>query len=505
MKAAAASFFFAPLIAVMSFVVLGASGPANDAAAAATAAVACTYGNPDPARIAVAMGQISDPVDEARYNANAADAGIDPAVTPFATSTAADRHQVLAGAIRTISYTVTPRTVVTPVLLWWGAELPANEDDIAWQDTVVAGYGTLGDYITEYLEVYAVDPAVLATVTAVACNPGTGRCLAPGDIEPIRATIRFLESGGDYTAFNGGNGFNPATGAYQFLDSTWNGYAGYSQARTAPPNVQDRKATADIIAILEKHGNDVATIPVVWYIGELPPPESARWDTVPVPEAGNTITLRAYQTRWVNKYLELAGPDANTCPAPQATTDLAGPDCDGLKGTGATYNGKLNGTLSATDLAPSPWGRLQPAAAQAWTTLVEAGVADGWTPADFTAGSGGPGSRNGGYSNHTIGLAVDINQLAWTPVRNLPGEPLPVAFVFDEPFYQWLRNNGWRYGWCNPRSLRPHYLNGAATGGRNAAGTGNFLEPWHFEFVGGSTYFNSARQGDLNGPLGIPD
>jgi hypothetical protein len=260
-----------------------------------------------------------------------------------------------------------------------------------------------------------------------------------------------------------------------------------------------------VIVVLEAHGNDVAAVPVVWYTGHLPDPDSPEWDTIPAPDAGNVLTPREYQTKWVNQFLDIAGPDANTCPTPTAFTNLEGPDCDGLTGSGATYNGKVNGTLNVTDLEPTPWGPLQPAAAHSWQALVDAGTADGIPRSAFNAGSGGPGSRNGGYSNHTIGLALDINALAWTPTRRVPGETLPVAYVFDETLYQWLRNNAWRFGWCNPRWARPYYLNGTSEGGKDAAGNGNHLEPWHYEFVGGSDHYTPARSGDPNGPLGIAD
>jgi hypothetical protein len=59
------------------------------------------------------------------------------------------------------------------------------------------------------------------------------------------ACVRRHESGGSYTAKNPNS---TASGAYQFLDSTWRtmsaraGHGGYGSARHAPPHVQDAVA-----------------------------------------------------------------------------------------------------------------------------------------------------------------------------------------------------------------------------------------------------------------------
>lgn len=140
--------------------------------------------------------------------------------------------------------------------------------------------------------------AVFPIVFASGDNPGLG-CIAAGDLGPVLATIRTLESGGDYAARAAGSS---ASGAYQFLDSTWGDYQGYAQAWQAPPAVQDAKAAENVRGILDRNDGDVTAVPVVWYIGHVPAAGSTEWDTVPAPGAGNRLTPRQYQQRWLTEY-----------------------------------------------------------------------------------------------------------------------------------------------------------------------------------------------------------
>jgi murein DD-endopeptidase MepM/ murein hydrolase activator NlpD len=124
----------------------------------------------------------------------------------------------------------------------------------------------------------------------------------PAELGAILATIRAMESGGDYAV---SITTSTASGAYAFLDTSWGGFGGYARAKDAPPSVQDTKAAEMAAAILSRNGGDVSAIPVSWYIGHVP--IGAEWDTVPVPEAGNRLTPRQYQDRWMGKYAQLIG------------------------------------------------------------------------------------------------------------------------------------------------------------------------------------------------------
>jgi len=78
--------------------------------------------------------------------------------------------------------------------------------------------------------------------------------------------------------------------------------------------VQDAKAAELVTSILTQHADDVSAVPVVWYIGRVLDAGSPEWDRVPAPEAGNRLTPRQYQTRWLRQY------DTEQPTAPTTTT-----------------------------------------------------------------------------------------------------------------------------------------------------------------------------------------
>jgi muramidase (phage lysozyme) len=125
----------------------------------------------------------------------------------------------------------------------------------------------------------------------------------PSQMAHILATIRYVESRGDYSApLNKGR----ASGAYQFITSTWDGYGGYPEAYLAPPELQDERAAADVDRFLAQWDNDVSMIPVMWYYPRASR-DVALMDVVPVPSAGNVLTVREYQQRWLAVWSSLSG------------------------------------------------------------------------------------------------------------------------------------------------------------------------------------------------------
>jgi hypothetical protein len=138
--------------------------------------------------------------------------------------------------------------------------------------------------------------ALLGIPVVIGGNGGT-TAAACGELSVILDTIRTIESGGDYMAPKNRGG---ASGAYQYIDSTWADYEGYESAYLAPPEIQDARAAADVQAILTRYG-DVAFVPVIWYWPRAAT-DPDQLDIVPMPGAGNRLTVREYQQRWLATY-----------------------------------------------------------------------------------------------------------------------------------------------------------------------------------------------------------
>ncbi|MGH2477381.1 MAG: M23 family metallopeptidase [Candidatus Limnocylindrales bacterium] len=135
--------------------------------------------------------------------------------------------------------------------------------------------------------------AVLGIPVVIGGN-GSSSAAGCGELAFILDTIRTIESGGDYTVPTNRGG---ASGAYQYIDNTWNEYRGYRSAYLAPPEIQEARAASDVQTILATYG-DIAFIPVVWY-WPAAATDPTQLDIVPMPGAGNRLTVRAYQQHWL--------------------------------------------------------------------------------------------------------------------------------------------------------------------------------------------------------------
>jgi hypothetical protein len=171
------------------------------------------------------------------------------------------------------------------------------------------------------------------------------------NVDAIAATIRQIESGNNYTIKNN---TSSASGAYQFLDTTWQGltarYAAkvpsgrmYNRAADAPPAIQDAIAQAYIVDILASNNNNVAAVPATWYVGSLGY-ANQHADTVP---AGNSLTPRQYVDKWLKTFNSVSGQSPGTGITPGS---VIGGIPAGLGAAGQAAADHLNPLSSIGDL-----------------------------------------------------------------------------------------------------------------------------------------------------------
>jgi hypothetical protein len=123
------------------------------------------------------------------------------------------------------------------------------------------------------------------------------------DVDRILSTIRTRESGGDYSIQNP-DPKSTASGAYQFIDSTWQGLTKkygigqeFGRAKLAPKEIQDAIAKAYVNDILKQAGGDVSKVPLAWYTGNIQGKMSAS-----ALNANKGQTAEAYQSKWMSEY-----------------------------------------------------------------------------------------------------------------------------------------------------------------------------------------------------------
>jgi hypothetical protein len=123
------------------------------------------------------------------------------------------------------------------------------------------------------------------------------------DVDKVLATIRKRESNNNYKAKNPTPG-QSASGAYQFIDSTWAAQAKkagigteYKHASDAPKEVQDAVARHYVEDLLRQSKGDVSKVPNAWYTGNIQGKMSPQALAI-----NRGLTPERYQAAWMKDY-----------------------------------------------------------------------------------------------------------------------------------------------------------------------------------------------------------
>lgn len=183
--------------------------------------------------------------------------------------------------------------------------------------------------VKTFIAVFFGNIAFAVSIPLVFANGGdtTPQPDACGQIGVILHTIRTLESGGNYEIHSS---TSTASGAYQYINTTWRHWAEhadistdqYPTAASAPAHIQDHVAGVNVTSILAAHDNHIEAIPIIWYL-------PAAWDNDTIMDripsfAGNTLTPREYQTKWMAIFNDTAAANEHPHPTLCADTDTTG-------------------------------------------------------------------------------------------------------------------------------------------------------------------------------------
>jgi hypothetical protein len=229
-----------------------------------------------------------------------------------------------------------------------------------------------------------------------------------GTTGQILDTIKGRESRGDYSITNksgpGGSAASSASGAYQFIDSTWQALTKkfgvgteFDRAKDAPSEIQDAVAAKYVEDILARHNNDISWVPREWFAGpdgDLSEKEQA---------ANRGITVEGYVDQWMKEFAgntrqNQNNPEGDESSAPANTLVQK----SGVMGDTRSGVSELQQRLAGVRKLPLSSrlrGVLDQAAAAAGVEVVV--YSGGQSP----KGSGGPRT---GSTRHDNGNAADL-------------------------------------------------------------------------------------------------
>jgi hypothetical protein len=159
--------------------------------------------------------------------------------------------------------------------------------------------------------------------------------IGPGNVtQPmsIKDRIGKVESGGSYSAQSK---TSSASGKYQYLDTTWNGFGGYKRAADAPPDVQEKRMDMDIKRRQIKYGGDERLIALAHFQGEGVADKVNANPKLWQKKDANGLTAEAY----VNRVLEAGKTPAGSTSGDKNRNINARTAFEALKKSGAKVNG----------------------------------------------------------------------------------------------------------------------------------------------------------------------
>jgi hypothetical protein len=167
----------------------------------------------------------------------------------------------------------------------------------------------------------------------------------PVSNQAILEAIRMKESGNDYGAQNP---VSSASGAYQFIDGTWQSLTKkygigteYSKAKQAPPNIQDAVADKYVSDILSRAGGDVSKVPLEWFTGNIQGSSNH----------ASPSEVAAYQSDWLRIY-NGGKPDVKAATNSSFNNTSMADSVSGMVNAGAEKMGQIFGMLGSSIIKP---------------------------------------------------------------------------------------------------------------------------------------------------------